>query len=395
MVRKLATIFAADIVEYSRYMEENEESALHQMANLRETMDAVLVRRSGRIANTAGDSVIAIFESPVEAVLAAVEIQAAHKQYNEAVPREQRLVYRMGINIGDVTVQPNGDVLGAGVNIAARLESIAQPGGICLSENVYEHVNHKLPTELKRVGEHFVKNLAKPIIVYAVGDPNNRMLGQALRRFTSVTKRPLFHIVLALSTVAVLSASLLILLRFQKPDWAVRADGPVQPIYKGRDKQDILADFDLVTEGRFRSSQYFVIRTWGGSIDNLVELSEALGGHLAYITSAEENDFLFRLTTKEVGHWVVHEADNGPQSVGPMIGLVQTEGSPEPDGGWQWLDGSPLVFNAWARNSPGNSRGNQNLAQFRANGTSPQPTWDDIDRPVDSSIIEIENQGQL
>ena len=94
-------------------------------------MDPLIASHDGRIANTAEDSVIAVFESPVKAVQAAIQIQTAHREHNFNLNAGNRLLFRMGINIGDVVMQPNGEVLGAGVNVAARLDSIAQPGGVC------------------------------------------------------------------------------------------------------------------------------------------------------------------------------------------------------------------------------------------------------------------------
>ncbi|MBP2446416.1 hypothetical protein JOH51_003855 [Rhizobium leguminosarum] len=186
-------------------------------------MDAIIRRHEGSIANTAGDSVIAVFDSAVEAVLAAIDIQAAHKTYSETVPPAQRLKYRIGINIGDVTVQPNGDVLGGGVNIAARLESIAQPGGICLTESVFEQVDRKLPTDLKKIGEHYVKNLAKPISVYAISDADESLMALSKRKSAAFIRKPAFLAGLAILTVAAFGASVFLLTQQRTPEWAQRA----------------------------------------------------------------------------------------------------------------------------------------------------------------------------
>ncbi|MGR9268123.1 adenylate/guanylate cyclase domain-containing protein [Rhizobium leguminosarum] len=389
MARKLTTIFAADIAQYSQHVEDDEIATLAHLANLRQSMDAIIRAHEGSIANTAGDSVIAVFDSAVEAVLAAIEIQAAHKHYNETVPVAQRLKYRIGIHIGDVTVQQNGDVLGGGVNIAARLESIAQPGGICLSESVFEQVDRKLPTDLKRIGEHYVKNLSKPIRVYAISDSEEGLLALSRRKTISFIRKPAFLATLAVLTVVALGASVYVLTQQRTPEWAQRAYKKDESV-QGKSEKEILAKFDLVTQGHLSQSRYLVIRTWGASMTALLDLAAGLKGHLVTITSPEENQFVYDLTLSEPGYWVVQDVGGQPQSSGPMIGLMQDDGAAEPANGWHWVDGEPLSFTAWAPYQPGNSGGHQNYAQFRADGREPKPTWDDIDPAQDSVVIEIE-----
>ena len=126
--RKLAAIFAADVVGFSRLMSLDEEGTLLRLADHRVTMDAIISKRGGRIANTAGDSVLAEFESSVEAVRCAVEVQEALRSKNAGVPDDRVLQFRIGINVGDVMVQGD-DLLGDGVNVASRLEALAEPGG--------------------------------------------------------------------------------------------------------------------------------------------------------------------------------------------------------------------------------------------------------------------------
>src|ERR1700693_1686725 len=130
--RKLVAILAADVAGYSRLMEAGEERALATLSAQRRIIDEVIVRHRGRIAGTAGDSVLAEFASVLDATHAAVEIQSALAEANNALPEERRMAFRIGINIGDVMVK-DGDVFGDGVNIAARLEALAEPGGICIS----------------------------------------------------------------------------------------------------------------------------------------------------------------------------------------------------------------------------------------------------------------------
>ena len=132
MKRKIAAILAADVAGYSRLVAEDEEETLTRLAAFRQVFDDFVGRCGGRIFNTAGDSVMCEFDSAVEAVRAAIDIQEALRTRNRALPPGRRLQFRIGITIGDV-VERGGDLLGDGVNIAARLESLAEPGGICVS----------------------------------------------------------------------------------------------------------------------------------------------------------------------------------------------------------------------------------------------------------------------
>ena len=163
--RRLTAILAADAVGYSRQMSENEEVALKVLAAQRAIIDRLIVAHEGRIFGTAGDSVLAEFASSIEAVRCAVEIQEALQTRNESAPEAQRLEFRIGINLGDVMVD-GADILGDGVNVAARLESIAEPGGICISSSVYDQILGKLSLGFVDLGEKSLKNIARPIRVY-------------------------------------------------------------------------------------------------------------------------------------------------------------------------------------------------------------------------------------
>lgn len=351
-------------------------------------MDPIIEGRAGRIANTAGDSLVAAFESPVDAVLAAIEIQTAHKAFNAGRGVGKEVLFRIGINIGDVDVQPNGDVLGAGVNIAARLQAIAQPGGICVSENVFEQVNRKLPSDLRHIGEHYVKNIEKPIHVYAIDNNNRTIFGDFKRVVLDLDKKPVFR--LAGISLAILVGIFAIATRSSYPEWANQA--AEEGDFSGLSREEILAKFDLVTEGGLGASNYYVIRFWGGlTIEELSKLAEALGGNIVAINSAEENQYLFDLSLADSGHWIVQELEDGPQSSGPMIGLIQEPGSTEPAQGWHWLNGDPVTFLGWKESGPDNSGGHQSFAQFRAFGSAAQPTWDDIGSVQSSVVIEVPN----
>ena len=162
MNRKIAAIFAADVAGYSKLVAEDEEETLRRLASYRSVMDDFIARAGGRIFNTAGDAVLAEFSSAVEAVRCAIDIQESLRTRNMAYPASRQMSFRIGITIGDV-VERNGDLLGDGVNIAARLEGIAPVGGICISRAVHEQVANKLSVQFADIGEQQVKNIPTPV----------------------------------------------------------------------------------------------------------------------------------------------------------------------------------------------------------------------------------------
>jgi formylglycine-generating enzyme required for sulfatase activity/class 3 adenylate cyclase len=163
--RKLATILVADIVGYSRLTANDEDWTIRALGDFRKVIDDIIARHDGRIFSTGGDSVLAEFAGPVEAVRAAVDFQEASRSRNLLQPRDRQLRYRIGINLGDVMVR-GSDLLGDGVNVAARLEGIAEPGGICVSASVWEHINGKLSIGYVDIGEQSVKNIPRPVRAY-------------------------------------------------------------------------------------------------------------------------------------------------------------------------------------------------------------------------------------
>jgi class 3 adenylate cyclase len=165
MNRKIAAIFAADVAGYSKLVAEDEEETLRRLASYRAVMDDFIARAGGRIFNTAGDAVLAEFPSAVEAVRCAIDIQESLRTRNMAYPASRQMSFRIGITIGDV-VERNGDLLGDGVNIAARLEGIAPVGGICISRTVHEQVANKLSVHFADIGEQQVKNIPNPVHAY-------------------------------------------------------------------------------------------------------------------------------------------------------------------------------------------------------------------------------------
>lgn len=167
MKRKIAAIFAADIAGYSRLVAEDEEETLRRLASYRLVTDDFIAKCGGRIFNTAGDAVLAEFPSAVEAVRCAIDIQESLRTRNMAYPPSRQMSFRIGITIGDV-VERDGDLLGDGVNIAARLEGLAEVGGICISRAVHEQVANKLSVQFADIGAQEVKNIPTPVHAYMV-----------------------------------------------------------------------------------------------------------------------------------------------------------------------------------------------------------------------------------
>ena len=160
--RRLAAIFAADAAGYSRLMGRDEVGTMRALTARREVMDRLIEDHGGRIANTAGDSVLAEFPSAVDAVMCAVEVQKALRDLNEGADNKRPLHFRIGIHVGDVMVQ-GSDLLGDGVNIAARLQAVADPGGVCVSDEVHRHVRKISSLTFKDLGEQQVKNIDEPV----------------------------------------------------------------------------------------------------------------------------------------------------------------------------------------------------------------------------------------
>jgi adenylate cyclase len=163
--RKLVAILAADVEGYSRLMGSDEEGTLATLSSHRAITDALIAQHGGRICGTAGDSVLAEFASVFAAVQCAVDIQRDIAGANQVLDEARRMWFRIGINVGDVMVK-DGDIFGDGVNIAARLEGLAEPGGICISRGVHDHIRRKLPDGFADLGEQSVKNITQPIRVF-------------------------------------------------------------------------------------------------------------------------------------------------------------------------------------------------------------------------------------
>src|ERR1700687_2437906 len=165
--RKLTAILCADVYGYSRLMGGDEEATLVTLTAHRRIIDSLIEQHHGRFVNSAGDSVLAEFVSVVKAVNCAVDIQTALKAENEKLPPERRMEFRIGVNLGDVMVDGE-QIYGDGVNVAARLEMLPDPRGLCISRTVHENIRNKLPLSYEDLGEQSVKNIAEPVRVFRV-----------------------------------------------------------------------------------------------------------------------------------------------------------------------------------------------------------------------------------
>jgi TolB-like protein len=165
--RRLAAILAADVAGYSRLMGLDEVGTARILREHRAVSDGLVAKHGGRIVKTTGDGILLEFSSVVDAVECAVAVQAAMAERNNGVPEDRRMLFRIGINLGDILIQGD-DILGDGVNIAARLEGIAKAGGICISSSAYEQVRGKVAVEFADLGEQTLKNIARPVRAYAL-----------------------------------------------------------------------------------------------------------------------------------------------------------------------------------------------------------------------------------
>jgi class 3 adenylate cyclase len=188
--RRLATILMADVVGYSKMMGENEERTIEILRGHREIFDEMLKVHRGRIFNTAGDAILAEFPSAVDAVRCATEVQAALRTRNDHLPPEQRMWFRIGVNLGDVVVQ-HGDLLGDGVNVAARIQTVAEPGGVCIAGSVYDQIQNKLSLHFRQLGERTFKNIAQPIRTFSIEDSSPGAVSSLRDRAAPRDKRPI------------------------------------------------------------------------------------------------------------------------------------------------------------------------------------------------------------
>src|SRR5215831_12785235 len=168
--RRLAAILAADVVGYSRLVEQDETGTLAALTDRRKAiLEPLFAKYRGRVVRLMGDGTLAEFASAVDAVECAVDIQKAMREANSTLPEDRAIVLRVGLNLGDVVVE-DGDLYGDGVNVAARLEAMADPGRICLSAAIHQQVERLLPFAFSDLGDQVLKNIARPVRVYCIAD---------------------------------------------------------------------------------------------------------------------------------------------------------------------------------------------------------------------------------
>ena len=186
--RKLAAIFSADVVGYSRLMEDNEEATIQTLNTYRNSMSTLIQQHGGRVVDKAGDNLMAEFSSIINAVKCAVETQKEMSKRNADLPENRRMLFRIGVNLGDI-VEEDDRIYGDGVNIAARLEGLAEAGGICISRTAYNHVKNKLELGYEYLGEHSVKNISEAVHVYRVlmePESAGKVIGEKRKKPASV-----------------------------------------------------------------------------------------------------------------------------------------------------------------------------------------------------------------
>jgi adenylate cyclase len=299
--RRLAAILAADIVGYSRLMGADEAGTARDLRGHLDAVRPVIASLGGRVVKTTGDGVLLEFPSVVAAVECAVAVQRLMAKRNADVPEERRMVYRIGINLGDILIDGD-DILGDGVNVAARLEGIAEPGGICLSEDAYRQVRGKVPVEFVDMGEPQLKNIARPVRVYALDAQSVPSMPEAPAspQQEQARRPPRFRLaVMGLAGLVLVAAALwLVVTRAYHPGElasAPRLSIVVLPFanLSGDPAQDYLADVltEELTTGLSRISGTFVIArstafTYKGKPVDVKQVGKDLGGR--YVLEGSE-----------------------------------------------------------------------------------------------------------
>jgi class 3 adenylate cyclase len=200
--RRLAAIMAADVAGYSRLMHSHEEATHLKLTSLLiEAVQPAIAAHGGRIVKNTGDGFLAEFPSAVEAIRAAMQFQARVRELTADDPEDRRIAFRVGVNIGDVIVEPH-DIFGDGVNIAARLESIATPGGICISSTVYDQIEGKIGDRFADRGEQKLKNIDRPVRVYGLTLGETKPAARSQYEGPSTLSRPLLSIVVGPSPIS-------------------------------------------------------------------------------------------------------------------------------------------------------------------------------------------------
>ena len=187
--RKLTSIFSADAVGYSRLMGDDEAATVRTLTSNRDVIFTLIKQNNGTVIDSPGDNLLAEFVSVVDAVQCAVAVQKELKARNDELPENRRMLFRIGINLGDV-IQEDDRIYGDGVNIAARLEGLAEPGGICISRTAFDHIESKLPYGYEFLGDQTVKNITKPVGAYRVQmEPRVTVAGEAKEKKAAPSRR--------------------------------------------------------------------------------------------------------------------------------------------------------------------------------------------------------------
>jgi len=187
--RKLTAILSADVEGYSRLMGEDEEATVSTITAYREVLSTLIQQHNGKVLDSPGDNLLAEFVSVVDAALCAVAVQKEIKSRNDELPENRRMQFRIGINLGDV-IEEEGRIYGDGVNIAARLEGLAEPGGICVSKTAFDHIESKLPYGYEFIGDQTVKNIARPVGAYRIlMDPRVTVSGKPVDKKPAAIRR--------------------------------------------------------------------------------------------------------------------------------------------------------------------------------------------------------------
>ena len=289
--RKLAAILSADVVGYSRLMGADEEATVSALNDCRAIFKTSIAEHHGRVVDTAGDSVLAEFPSVVEAVRTAIEVQDALARRNEVLPEDRRMLFRIGVNVDDVIEQADGSIYGGGVNVAARLEALADPGGICVSASAFERVKGKLDQGFEPMGTHVVKNIVEPVQVFRVTIDHAKPQFAGFRGASELTHKaslkraPTRHTspaVLGLAAAALVTVAAV-------GWWLTRSTQQPPPRYK---LTELTKDAGLTTDPALSPDGTFVAYASDrGGKGNLDIWTQPLGGgQPIQLTSDEAND---------------------------------------------------------------------------------------------------------
>jgi class 3 adenylate cyclase len=226
MRRKLTVIVASDVAGYSRLVAAAEEETIRRLREASTIFSDLVTKYHGRVFKTAGDAILADFESAVDATRCAIDIQDANNAQNAGIAEDMRLLFRIGIAVGDVLVAEDGDLLGDGVNIAARLEGLATPGGICISEEVRAHVSSKIALNVVDLGDQNLRNIPRPVRAFKLVPRGESAQNRSIPAHRLARRRSVAWIVSVAAVAAVLGAALLIWQRQGGPYGPSATDQP-------------------------------------------------------------------------------------------------------------------------------------------------------------------------